>query len=247
MHMKHTVEGFKLLYAADTGHSRLEVREGYFRGHVSRLLLEDGALETAMPLSEGEEHVLLFPYMRLFDQAFALRPGIRSVLLIGGGGFQWPRHVLKTRPDIEIDVVESSPDVISISRRFFGLNTLEKDARFHLYPADGFDFLLGSAKRYDLILNDAFTGAAADSALLSAEGISLTKVHLSEEGLSLLNMVSAVRGPFTFRTRHIRRRFSDTFRHTLLLQADESRSPYDIQNCVLFASGRPLTPDEGTP
>ena len=81
----------------------------------------------------------------------------------------------------------------------------------------------------------------------SAEGISLTKVHLSEEGLSLLNMVSAVRGPFTFRTRHIRRRFSDTFRHTLLLQADESRSPYDIQNCVLFASGRPLTPDEGTP
>ena len=243
-------DGTDLLYERHTEGGLLRVEETHFRGHRSRLLIVDGALESAMPLEEGQHHLLLFPYMRGFDLAFGIHPSIRSTLLIGGGGLAYPRHYLRTKPGRALDIVEISSDMINVSRRFF-----DPDKQFQYDPAgpeeagtspvrlfetDGFSYLLSCAGRYDLILCDAFTGRKEDDTLFSSDGIMLIHAHLEEGGICMANLISAVKGPLMSPGLMIKRRFSSVFRNVSLFQADDSRSPYESQNCLLIASDRDL-------
>ena len=231
-----------ILFEESASCGRIVVKETFFRGHRARLLLVDGAMESAMALEEGCEHLLLFFYLREFDWAFRLHPGIRDTLLIGGGGFAWPRHFFHDHPDGFLDTVEISREMIDISRRFFRLNELEEAAegRFRVFETDGVSYLLGCRKQYDLILCDAFTGKAADRSLFSDDGIILLKAHLTAGGICICNIITSVSGFHSRSGRALKSRFGMQFRHTMLLQADDSIPPSERQNCLLIASDSEL-------
>ena len=235
-----------VLFEADTDYGHIEVGERFFRGHRARLLFVDGALESAMALERGERQTLLFPYLRRFDEAVRLRPeqmASGDALLIGGGGFVYADHFLVTHPGSRMDAAEISPEIIDTARRYFSLSALEsgeRAERFRLSASDGVSFLLGTEKTYDFIFNDAFCGRDFDTGLPGTYGIILTRAHLKEEGLYVVNFVTAVNGPLSLPGRRLKKRLLRQFPHVLLLQADETRSPLERQNCVLIAANREL-------
>ena len=138
----------------------IEVCEGLYNEERMRLLLVDGAMQSAQYLDPLLEDELAFEYMREFEWAFRLHPSARRVLLIGGGGFAYPRFFLKNYPEKSIDVIELSPTIVEIAREYFGLRALEAQ-----YP-DRLRVIVGDGHRYlekmsaSFIAPDAPAGAA---------------------------------------------------------------------------------------
>lgn len=138
----------------------IEVCEGLYNEERMRLLLVDGAMQSAQYLDPLLEDELAFEYMREFEWAFRLHPAARRVLLIGGGGFAYPRFFLKNYPEKSIDVIELSPTIVEIAREYFGLRALEAQ-----YP-DRLRVIVGDGHRYLEKLSATFTSpdAPADAA-----------------------------------------------------------------------------------
>ncbi len=120
---------------------------------------------------------------------------INHVLMLGGGGFSYPKHLLTMNDDISVDVVELDPVVVDIARTHFFLDKLEQtlcDAggsdRLGIFIKDAYAFLAQCEKTYDVIINDVYVADRMSEELLSQEGIAAAKHCLNEKGLYLTNV-----------------------------------------------------------
>lgn len=154
----------------------IEVCEGLYNEERMRLLLVDGAMQSAQYLDPLLEDELAFEYMREFEWAFRLHPAARRVLLIGGGGFAYPRYFLKKHPEKSIDVIELSPTIVEIAREYFGLRALEAQ-----YP-DRLRVIVGDGHRYMEKLSATFIAPdAANADDREAHSAAETKLSSKEE------------------------------------------------------------------
>ena len=131
----------------DFGH--IEVCEGYYLGDHMRFLLVDDAMQSACFTDEDIETSLPFDYMESFNWVYRINKHIKKTLLIGGGGFTYPRYYLDMYPDRYIDTIEISPTIVDISRKYFGLTELEEKYGEHLkvIVEDGNKYLIDLALR----------------------------------------------------------------------------------------------------
>lgn len=248
----------KTLYTTDdplTG--RIEVCEGYYDEDFMRFMLVDGSMQSAELLERDGELELPFDYMESFNWIFRLNKHIRRTLLIGGGGFAYPKYYLHKYPERYIDAIEISQTVIDVARKYFGLGELEEKAGEHLkvIVGDGNAYLIDlalklrscekksgtqekEALKYDVILNDAFLGHKSSSLLKkSAE---LVKACLAEDGIYAANLVIPLKGPGSQQPKKDMEVFAEVFNYTFLLPCDDELNPYAPQNCVFFASDAPF-------
>ena len=214
----------------------IEVCEGLYNEERMRLLLVDGAMQSAQYLDPLLEDELAFEYMREFEWAFRLHPGARRVLLIGGGGFAYPRFFLKQYPEKSIDVVELSPTIVEVARDYFGLRALETQYpdRLRVIVGDGHRYLENTIIKYDAILNDAYIGYKSSASMQASA--QLFHQCLTDGGLYAANMVTALRGLHSIQMRREQKNFQKVFAYTFLMQCDDEISPFVPQNNIFFAS-----------
>lgn len=242
----------------------IEVCEGLYNEERMRLLLVDGAMQSAQYLDPLLQDELAFEYMREFEWAFRLHPAAQRVLLIGGGGFAYPRFFLKQYPEKSIDVVELSPTIVEVARDYFGLRALEAQYsdRLRVIVGDGHRYLEklsatfattdasvgvanagdreahtaaeGDSLRYDAILNDAYIGYKSSASMRASA--QLFHQCLTDGGLYAANMVTALRGLHSIQMRRERKNYQKAFAYTFLMQCDDEISPFVPQNNIFFAS-----------
>ena len=107
-------------------------------------------IETLMDLREP--HVLQHPYSRTAMAGFLYVPQARNCLLIGLGGGAMVRFINHHFPEVQLDVVEIDPAVVSVAAEFFGT---KEGPQTRILVADGLDYLARASQTYDLILVDA--------------------------------------------------------------------------------------------
>ena len=242
----------------------IEVCEGLYNEERMRLLLVDGAMQSAQYLDPLLQDELAFEYMREFEWAFRLHPAAQRVLLIGGGGFAYPRFFLKQYPEKSIDVVELSPTIVEVARDYFGLRALEAQYsdRLRVIVGDGHRYLEklsatfaatdasvgvanagdreahtaaeGDSLHYDAILNDAYIGYKSSASMQASA--QLFHQCLTDGGLYAANMVTALRGLHSIQMRREQKNFQKVFAYTFLMQCDDEISPFVPQNNIFFAS-----------
>lgn len=169
--------------------------------HV-RVLDMDGSLQSATYLNDRWCN-LPFPYLRNYNIAFECLPQVRTMCMLGGGGYAYPKHVIAHHDPTRIDVVEIDPAITKIARRYFYLDRLcrtyqtEKTGRLRLVCADATDYLHACArdgKRYDVILNDCYVSREPNAELALPEGAALVRACLEPQGVYLSNVISALEG-----------------------------------------------------
>lgn len=180
-------------------------------GDPVRVLNVGGGYQSATYLGDRWAEPAL-AYYRAFDRMFeaegsgsggadgAAATGgfrIRRVLMLGGGGCSYPRHLLAARGGVSIDVVERDPAIAAIARRLFFVDRLERllaergeQDRFRLIIDDALAYLRACARSYDAIINDVYVGTAAVPGLNGAEAARLAKSRLVPGGLYLSNAVA---------------------------------------------------------
>lgn len=183
-------------------------------GRQMRLLLVEDMQQSALWLDDPSGDPP-FPYLQRFDLAFyeTRAPeksntsrqdnAAKHLLLIGGGGFAWPHHILANYPSASLDVVELDEQIVTLARKWFYVDELERkfgpsgENRFHIYTVDGRSYLesLPTDKHYDVILNDCFIAHKPAGSLMDAAAAELIHAHLHTGGMYISNIVSALMGP----------------------------------------------------
>lgn len=168
------------------------------RGQKVRVMRVGGVYQSATYLGEHRFEPV-FEYARALDALLGRMPSAERLLMLGGGGYAWPKSVLTRREDVRMDVVELDPGIIRTARRWFFLDELERLAgpRLRVICGDGLAFLNGApmsggerATSYDLIVNDCFSGVEPVRALASVNAARAAKARLRAGGAYAANVVS---------------------------------------------------------
>ena len=164
-------------------------------GKPIRVLYVSGGFQSASYLGDARFEPV-FEYYRAFDHMFESTRPINQVLMIGAGAYSYPKHLLTSRNDTSIDVVEIDPAIVEIARKHFYVDELEQrygdagDGRLRTIVEDGVTFLAhAQSAAYDAIINDSFDGTNPTGLLLTPESIRQAKRCLIPGGLYLLNAV----------------------------------------------------------
>jgi spermidine synthase len=118
---------------------------------------------------------------------------VKRALCIGAGAFGVPERISAAYPDAIIDVAEIDPKVIETGFNFFNLSNFHN---VRPVASDGRLFLDHTSQRYDLIFIDAYHGLRyIPPHLATLEFFRLCRQHLSDQGIVMMNIISAIRGP----------------------------------------------------
>lgn len=163
------------------------------------------------------------------------------VLVIGGGGYTYPRAGKTLFPQSHFDVVEIDPAVTAVAYEKLALDPSLKIQSFHM---DGRQFVSEFAKPryYHLITMDAVNDLSVPSHLLTKEFHDQVKDKLTADGVYLVSVIDQPNIgkmiPAVYRT------LKQSFPHVTLLSPKANWEP-DKQNVfVLYASNHAFDSDQ---
>jgi spermidine synthase len=177
---------------------------------------------------------LVFPYARFYDLVKHFNPDFQRTLMLGGGGFTYPRHYLDAYPHASIDVVEIDPKVEEIARKYF---RLADDPRLTVFHEDGRVFLnKASAGTYDAILIDAFGSLfSVPYQITTREAIQRMYDALNNRGVVVANIGSSISGDASQFLQAELLTYSSVFPQVLIFKVKPERADSDLQNLILVA------------
>ncbi len=159
-----------------------------------------GAMRIARPWN------LELEYTREMMTALLLRDAPRRVLLIGLGAASLTKFLYRHYPLAHLTVVEIEPAVVAAARQFFKLP--EDPKRLNIVIGDGVEYMLGSSKKFDLILVDGFDQHARAGALETLPFYQACRSRLSNDGVMAVNLLTHGRS-FKRTSAHIMEAFED--------------------------------------
>jgi spermidine synthase/MFS family permease len=161
-------------------------------------------------------------------------------LVIGGGGYTFPRFAKTVFPEMDLDVVEIDPAVTRVAYTHLGL---KKEYGIRDFNMDGRQFVAEKATpgSYDLVIQDAVNDLSVPSHLLTKEYNDAVKAALKPDGVFLLTIIDEIEAGKLWRAATATLRQS--FPHVALLTdrvKDVNELPQARHVYVIYASSKPL-------
>ncbi len=228
-------------YDFDTEYNRIQISRGFDtrNGAAIRLLQTDPySVQSAMYL-EGDDLVLDFTkYYHLLRH---YKPDFKNTLMIGGGGYSFPKEYLRVYPEAKIEVVEIDPGMTNLAQRFFRLT---ENSNLKITHEDGRVFLnQAQTGKADIILLDAFNSLSSiPFQLTTLEAIREMNRVLSDDGVVILNLVSALEGENSKFFAAEYNTFSKVFPQVHVYKIKAEMPDNVIQNIILVAAKSENTP-----
>lgn len=180
---------------------------------------------------------LALPYTRFYRLCEYYAPKARRMLVLGGGGFSFPKYALAHYPQLQIDVVELDPGITALARSHFGLID---HPRLRVIAEDARTFLAKVGEPYDVILCDVFNAHyAIPFHLVTEEAVQLMQAALNPEGVVLVNLLASPEGVSSRFYKALRASFAASFAQVqsyAVLDATDSKL---WQNLLLAATNHP--------
>ncbi len=224
----------------DTQYNHISLAESIDRrnGRRVRVMITDpDAAQSLMYMDNHSE--LVSEYTKFYDLAFRYKPDIKRVLMLGGGGYSVPKHILSEYPGVSIDVVEIDPKVTETAREYF---YLEDSPNLTIYHEDARTFLNRSEydkmEQYDAIFMDTFNSATViPFQLATIEAGKHLRGLLKPDGVLISNIIASVYGPKSGVFHGIYKAFSQSFGTMMIFPANapDPRYAYALQNIMLVA------------
>ena len=205
-------------------------------GTPVRLLNVNGTFQSATYLSDELWSELVCEYHRTMAEAISEHGHVRSVLVIGGGGYSLPKYLVTHTKRMRVTAVEIDPRITQVARERFFLDRAEEQAegRLELVNDDGWRYLRECGRSFDVIINDAFSGSRPLGALGNAEGAALVRAHLTERGMYLANVRSPLEGRRAEVLQQMRTAFEQEFGSVEVIP-EHPEAPSTLANNVLVA------------
>ena len=140
-------------------------------------------LNDPLHLQYGYEGV----YAELVAWKVATNPDFRA-LIIGGGGYTFPRYLETKYPRAQIDVIEIDPSLTGLAHEHLGLSS---KTHIRSFNQDARWFLMNFPERnvYDFIFGDAFNDLSIPYHLTTLEFCGMIHSLLKPDGLLIANII----------------------------------------------------------
>ncbi|MCL2008927.1 MAG: fused MFS/spermidine synthase [Synergistaceae bacterium] len=221
-------------------------------GRRARFLMTDAFSEGAQSIIYTDNpSELVSEYTKFYDLAFHYNPDAKNILMLGGGGYCVPRHLLVTRldeaglPAFSMDVVEIDPGITAAARKYFSLqdspalNIHHEDARVFLNRAAANPETRGS---YDAIFTDVFgSWYSIPFHVATVEAAQRMADILAPDGVLVSNVISSLTGRRSGVFHGIYAALSEVFPHILIFQAQRPGPAFaqTRQNLIIVAMKKP--------
>src|SRR5258706_7335508 len=124
-------------------------------------------------------------YTRYMTIAAVYRTPLQRAAFVGLGGGRTASYLVRSFPDLRLDVAELDPEVIRLAKKYFGVQESE---RLKIHAQDGRIYLARSKERYDAVFLDAYRGPFVPFHLLTKEYFELVKAKLNPGGIVAQNV-----------------------------------------------------------
>ena len=146
--------------------------------------------QSAMYLDNPAE--LAVEYTKFYQMAAHFKPDMKKVLMLGGGGYSFPKFAMRRYPELSMEVVEIDPGITRLARQFFAL---ESNPRLIIRHEDARTFVNRAKGPYDVILGDTFNSHYSIPFHLSTlETVQRLHAILADDGIVVANILSAIEG-----------------------------------------------------
>lgn len=226
----------------DTEYGRVLIYNGKYEDELVRVLNIDSGYESATYINEEKCNELIFDYTKKYDLMFKGNIEINNTLLIGGAGYSYPKYYISHYEDKTMDVVEIDGKITEIAKKYFFLDKLIKDynleenKRLNLITEDGRTYLNQNEKKYDAILNDAFSGNSPAKTLTTVEAVTKIRNSLNENGLYLTNIISSLEGKNSKFLNAEVNTLKQVFKNVYVIPCDEFENLEKIINNMVIAT-----------
>lgn len=183
-----------VLYEDDTQYCHVMVK--HIPGRLDhRVFMQDKLKHSEIILEDIED--LRYFYTRIYAAVahwLGKNHDVFRAMVIGGGGYVFPRYLERHWPESHIEVVEIDPGVTEAAIKAFGLS---RDTSIRTVSMDGrnyVDHLLEKyaawpIERYDVIYEDAINDYSVPFQLVTREFNNKIKKILSHEGFYVINLI----------------------------------------------------------
>lgn len=234
----------------DTPYSSMRVVRGRQNSREALLLMTDpGSSQSGM--FEDDPLELIFDYTRFYGLGTAMNPDAERILMLGGGGYSVPKWLLGGRSDLSgdgfsLDVVELDPGMTRVAQRYFKAPL--EDPRLHVRHEDARTFINraaaavpeGRAGPYHLIFADIFNSwYAVPFHVGTAEAARNIHTLLADDGICIMNIITAISGDNGRLLRSIRNAFLESFAEVHVFPVQQKFNGNLVQNVMLLACKTP--------
>lgn len=183
---------------------------------------------------------LSYGYGRFYRLIEHFNPGFQDTLMIGGAAYIYPQHYLRKYPESTMDVVEIDPKLTDLARKYF---SLKDDPRLQIIHEDGRVFLNQNEKKYDVVLMDAFNSISIPPQLASKEAVERVYNSLDDDGIVLVNIISAAEGKRSAFLKAEYMAYQAVFPQVLVFTVNLPDQPATAQNLMLVALKSAVKPE----
>ena len=236
-------------YSEDTEYGRALIYNVKKDNDIIRVFDVDNGFESISYIDD-RKYTPYNGYIVEYSRVFDTKDNINDVLLLGGAGYSFPKGFISTRKSGTIDVVEIDEKITELARKYFFLDDLKKDFdldknnRLNIITDDGRMYLNNCKKKYDLIINDAFSGETPAKTLTTLEAVSKIKEALNNGGIYTTNILGSLEGKNSRFLMAEANTINKYFKHVYYLPATTDPKGYTdnkkVTNFVLYASDNEL-------
>jgi spermidine synthase/MFS family permease len=202
--------------------------------HLDHLLHSSVDVEDPLYIHYKHEHVQME-----FLRAARSEAAVPKCLVIGGGGYTFPRYAKTVFPEMELDVVEIDPAVTKVAYEYLGLS---KELGIRDFNMDGRQFVAERATpgSYDLVVQDAVNDLSVPSHLVTKEYNDAVKRALKPDGVYLLTIIDEIEAGKLWRA--CAATLGQTFKHVELIATVDDLDYLTVSRhvYVIYASDKPL-------
>lgn len=157
-----------------------------------RILYLNNIKQSVTFTNKGQRNSLCDLYFELYDLPVVSNPNGNYYLVLGGGGFTYPKYYIAKYKDKKMDVVEINKKCVKYANQYFYLNDLvnkydPKRQRLNIIIEDAIKYIEQTQNQYDYILIDLFNGAKMVKEIYQNEYIEKIKKILSKDGIIAIN------------------------------------------------------------
>lgn len=223
----------RVLADVDSSYARYRVvRQNYNFQPINTLVTDAASIQSAAPADGSPE--LVVDYTQHFFEIAKAYGDPRHVLVVGGGTHTFPSALVRSDPDVRVDVAEIDPALDQLARDYF---SLAQSPRLTIHHADGRRYLNTTQARYDLIYMDAFSSLSPPFHLATAETVARIADRLEPTGAAVVNVVGNYDDGANAYLRAVRATYATAFRYISIHQSITSLPlAYLRQNFVLIAT-----------
>lgn len=234
------------VHIRESNYYRIRIIEDTYKGRAVKSMVLDQLIHSTV--DPEDPTFLYYPHEEIqveMTRVMLERRGSKPVrvLVIGGGGYTFPRYAVTQLPHVLVDVVEIDPAVTAVAFEHLGLR---ESPNLHIEHMDGRHFISEKAltlgRRYDLIIQDAVNDLGVPAHLMTKEYNDAIRQLLTDDGVYLLSVIDLLGEGRLWRAGiHTLR---STFSQVELLAPPDHWDPSHKGVYVIYASQQPFAMSE---